>query len=262
MISILIPTINNTECLKLCIEYIQKHTTTSYEILIFNNGGDQDATAYINSLPFKKLKSSFNTGVCKAYNELAKIAQGDYLLLWDDDKLILPNWDVNILPMIIAEGEYGWKSLVEIWPYDTNPCSIQANFGKSPEELDEHQLLTKISEFTFPRKVSLSVSQLMTQKLFNAIGGYDEKFYPGFGSDPDVMWRCFCFLGKDPKRFLNANQSFYYHFTSATTNRIFRFKYITYALRSFGHCLFFIKHGFRVKRLRAKTSHGVLAETL
>jgi glycosyltransferase involved in cell wall biosynthesis len=262
MISILIPTINNTDCLKLCINYLEKHTQTPYEILIFNNGCDAESTNFIDELPYKSLKSSYNAGVSKAYNQLAKIARGEYLLLWDDDKLAQPNWDANILPLIEAEGEFGWKSLVEIWPYDTNPCSMQYDFGKSPTELQEDKLLAFSSNLRFPRKVSLSVSQLMTKKLFDAIGGYDEKFYPGFGSDPDIMWRSFCFLGKDPKRFLNANGSFYYHFTSATTNRIFRYKLITNALRAYGHIMFFAKHGFLVRQLRNRTGHGLLESSL
>ncbi len=262
MISVLIPTINNTECLKLCLNYLERHTKLPFEILIYNNGCDRESSDFIKQLPYKSIVSSYNAGVSKAYNELAKIAKGEYLLLWDDDKLALPGWDVNILPLIEAEGEFGWKSLVEIWPHATNPCSIQHDFGKCPSELEEKKLMASINAINFPRKVSLSVSQLMTKKLFDAIGGYDEKFYPGFGSDPDIMWRSFCFLGKNPKRFLNANQSFYYHFTSATTNRIFRYKFITNALRAYGHILFFLKHGFLVKHLRAKTSHGRLAAEL
>lgn len=262
MISILIPTINNTECLKLCINYLEKHTKSAFEILIYNNGGNQASSDFIKSLPHKSLSSSYNTGVCKAYNELAKLAEGEYLLLWDDDKLALPLWDVNILPLIETEGEFAWKSLVEIWPHNTNPCSIQYDFGQSPSTLQATKLLATVNELFFPRKVSLSVSQLMTKKLFDAIGGYDELFYPGFGSDPDIMWRSFCFLGKTPQKFLNANSSFYYHFTSATTNRIFRYKFVTYFLRAYGHCLFFVKHGFLVRHLRNKTSHGLLATAL
>lgn len=259
MISILIPTINNTDCLKCCLSYIERHTETPYEILIFNNGGDTYSTQYINSLPYKSLSSKYNLGVSRAYNMLAQIASGEYLLFWDDDKLILPGWDKNILPLMAAEGQYGWKSLVEIWPYDTNPCSIQQDFGKTPESLRENELLEKLHTLNFPSKVSLSVSQLMTKKLFDAIGGYDEAYYPGFGSDPDIMWRAFCFLKKDPLRFLNANKSFYYHFTSATTNRIFRYKSITNGLRLYGHILFFFKHGFPIAKLREKTAHGTLA---
>ena len=104
--------------------------------------------------------------------------------------------------------------------------------------------------------VSLSVSQLMTKELFNAIQGYDEKFYPGFGSDPDIMWRAFCFLEKNPKRFINANKSFYYHFTSSTTNRIFYHSSITKTLRLYGHILFRIKHGFWPRSIRKLTRHG------
>lgn len=258
MISILIPTINNTECLKLCIRYLEKHTSTSYEILIYNNGCNEESSNFIKSLPYRSLKSSYNVGVCKAYNELATIAGGEFLLLWDDDKLALPDWDVHIIPLIEAEGDYGWKSLVEIWPYNTNPCSVHYDFGRIPSDLQEEKLLSTVNNLSFPRKVSLSVSQIMTKKLFDALGGYDEKFYPGFGSDPDIMWRSFCFFNKDPKKFLNANNSFYYHFTSSTTNRIFRYPLITKSLRAFGHILFFAKHGFLIRHLRNKTQHGLL----
>lgn len=142
MISILIPTINNTSFLKTCIEYIEKNTTLPYEILIYNNGGNSESTKYIESLPHKFINSSKNHGVSKAYNELAKISKGRYLLLWDDDKLILKNWDINIINLIEEDGIYGWKSLVEIWPFDTNPCSLQFDLGRSPGQLDEKKAFT------------------------------------------------------------------------------------------------------------------------
>lgn len=258
MFSILIPTVDNLPYLKLCLSCIEKYSSVDYEILIFNNGGNPETTSFIEGLPHRSLHSRFNRGVSHAYNALAREAAGDYLLLWDDDKMALPGWDLEVYPMLKADGRYSWKSLVEIWPHRTNPCSIYGDYGKGPLDFDEERLLLDVSELTFPRKVSLSVSQVMSKELFFAIGGYDEKFYPGFGSDPDIMWRAFCFLGKDEDRFLNANKSFYYHFTSATTNRIFRYRWMTYGLRGWGRALFALKHGFPTGRLREKTGHGRL----
>lgn len=256
MISILIPTINNTDFLKKCIEYIEKNTILPYEVIIFNNGGNSESTKFIEDLPYKNIRSPINQGVSKAYNALARISTGQYLLFWDDDKLLLKNWDINIINLIEEDGIYGWKSLVEIWPFDTNPCSLQFDLGRSPAQLDEKKLSQLTSSVNFPRMVSLSVSQLMTRELFEALNGYDENFYPGFGSDPDIMWRAFCFLEKNPGKFLNANKSFYYHFTSSTTERIFHFKLITKTLRAYGHILFRIKHGFWPRSVRKRTYHG------
>jgi glycosyltransferase involved in cell wall biosynthesis len=258
MFSILIPTVNNPTFLQLCIAYAERHTALEHEILIFNNGSDRTTTQWIRSLPYKCLHAPRNRGVCYAYNALAHQARGDYFLLWDDDKLLLPRWDVELLPLLRSDGQFSWKSLVEIWPHNTNPCSVFGDYGRSPETFDESRLLQDLQLIDFPRKVSLAVSQVMSRDLYFAVGGYDELFYPGFGSDPDIMWRSFCFLGRDPKRFCNANRSFYYHFTSATTNRIFRYPIVTKALRLWGRALFLTKHGFSVVHLRRKTHHGSL----
>jgi len=256
MFSILLPTVNNPGFLQLCIAYAERHTAVAYEILILNNGSETETTEWIRSFPHKSLHASRNRGVCDAYNALAREAHGDYFVLWDDDKLLLPRWDIEILPLPLSDGQFTWKSLVEIWPHKTNPCSIFGDYGRSPDALDEARLLNDFQQIEFPRKVSLAVSQVMSRDLYFAVGGYDDHFYPGFGSDPDIMWRTFCFLGRNPKRFCNANRSFYYHFTSATTNRIFRFPLATNALRLWGRLLFLQKHGFPVTQLRQKTHHG------
>lgn len=258
MISVLIPTINNRAYLQLAVEFFERYTKTPYEILIYDNGSDYKTAEYIAKLPHQSIRSEINRGVCKAYNELAKIAKGDYFLFWDDDKLALPDWDIHLIPLVQQEGQYGWKSLVEIWPYNTNPCSLQGNYGRTPSEFQEKILLEDLKLLSFPRKISLAVSQVMTRDLFEALHGYDEDFYPGFGSDPDIMWRAFCFLNKDTSKFLNANQSFYYHFTSSTTNRLYNKKLINYGLRIYGHSLFRLKHGFWAKEIYNRTGHGAL----
>jgi len=150
MFSILIPTINNPEFLQLCIAYAERHTTLDYEILIFNNGSDEETTDWIRSLPHKSLHASRNLGVCHAYNALAREARGDHFLLWDDDKLLLPRWDIEIIPLLLADGKFSWKSLVEIWPHRTNPCSIFGDYGRTPKAFEESRLLNDVQLIEFP----------------------------------------------------------------------------------------------------------------
>jgi glycosyltransferase involved in cell wall biosynthesis len=104
-ISIIIPTRDNLDYLKKCIESIQKKTDyKNYEIIIIDNGcQDEKTLEYLKSLP-KVLRDVSEFNASRLHNLGASHASGKYLLLLNDDiEIIDRSWLTEMVS--IAEQE-------------------------------------------------------------------------------------------------------------------------------------------------------------
>ena len=92
MISIIVPTATNYEGLVECLESIKKYSSTELiEVVVVANGCPRSAIDYVNSLgePFKLHHFEDKIGYIRAINHGMKVAKGDFLLLFNDDVVLL-----------------------------------------------------------------------------------------------------------------------------------------------------------------------------
>ena len=94
MFSILIPSFNNYDYLKLCINSIEKNSTFDHQIIIHINEGSDGSLDYIKKLGYDFTYSEENIGMPKALNKASKLAKFDYILISHDDFYYCPKWDV------------------------------------------------------------------------------------------------------------------------------------------------------------------------
>ena len=93
MFSIIIPTYNNIDYLKLCLSSIKKNSSYNHEIIIHINEGSDGTKSFLDRTDFNFTYSKVNAGVCVAFNEAAKKASRKYIVLAHDDMYFCPNWD-------------------------------------------------------------------------------------------------------------------------------------------------------------------------
>ena len=74
MFSILIPSYNNLNYLKLCLKSIFKNSVNNHEIIIHVNEGSDGTLQYIRDNKIKYTFSNKNIGLCTAINSSAKIS--------------------------------------------------------------------------------------------------------------------------------------------------------------------------------------------
>ena len=91
--SILIPTWNNLEYLKLCIHSIRKNSTYPHQIIVHVNDGSDGTLEWIKQSGIEYRHTEENVGVCWALNGLRPLVRTDYILFMNDDMYVLPNWD-------------------------------------------------------------------------------------------------------------------------------------------------------------------------
>ena len=74
MFSIIIPTFNNINYLKLCLDSIKKNSKHTHEILIHVNEGNDGSLNFVKNNNFRYSYSKKNSGVCVAFNMAAKLS--------------------------------------------------------------------------------------------------------------------------------------------------------------------------------------------
>ena len=217
--SILIPSWNNLEFLKLCIRSIRTHSIVPYEIIIHVNEGTDGTLDWVKNEGFKHTHTSENSGVCIAMNKMAEIAKSPYILYLNDDMYVLPEWD-NLLKQEIEnlpdDMFYLSSTLIEAKPQSN--CMIQGDFGDSIDNFEEERLLSEFNKLGFHDwSGSTWPPCVVSKRLWNKIGGYSEEFSPGMYSDPDFsmkLWQ------EGVRYFKGLSKSLVYHFGSKSVGRI------------------------------------------
>ena len=185
MFSIIIPTYNNLDYLKLCIESIKKNSKYDHEIIVHINEGIDGSIDYLKNLKIKFSYSAINEGVCVAFNKAVKLSTKKYLVLGHDDMYFCPRWDEvfkNELD-IIPENIDFFLSGTMVQPFESY---INLDCGVNIKDFNEDKLLKELPKIKFTDfQGSHWQPSLIPLKTWNKVGGFSKEFSPGLGSDPD-----------------------------------------------------------------------------
>ena len=191
MFSIIIPTFNNLQYLKLCLKSLKKNSNYEHDIIIFINEGNDGTLTYVKDNNLKFLHSNINKGVCFAFNESAKIAKNKYLVLAHDDMYFCPRWDsifFDELKKIKVEDFFVSGTMVQNFK-----SYIYLDCGNSHSNFNEDKLLKELPKIKFNDfQGSHWQPSLVPLTTWNKVGGFSMEFSPGLGSDPDFsmkLWK-------------------------------------------------------------------------
>jgi len=250
MISIVIPTYNNLDYLKLCLKSIEKNSSFKHEIIIHINDGSDGTLNFVKANNYKHTISDDNIGLCSSINIAAKSVSNQYILYSHDDMYFCPNWDKVLLDEVESLNHndfYLSGTMIE-----PNSGHIVCDFGIDIDTFKEDQLLSKYKNINFyDHQGSHFAPHLVSKKMWDKVGGFSEEFNPGIGSDPDFNMK----LWKEGVRiFKGLNDFKVYHFGSLTTRKKKNF------IQNRGDKTFLKKWGFSTKffkkyYLKSKTKY-------
>jgi glycosyltransferase involved in cell wall biosynthesis len=240
MFTILIPTFNNLEYLKLCINSIRKNSKFNHQIVCHVNVGDDGTTKYLTNENIKFSHTLHNSGICEGINKAAKLAKYDYFLYAHDDFYFCPEWDLILSNEITKIGHNDFYLSGTMM----NEGQIKFDCGNSPNEFDEKKFLTQYKEFNYyDFQGSTWAPSLVHKEIWDKVGGLSEEFFPGSGSDPDFNMKLWNF---GIRIFKGINDFKVYHFGSIVLrkkiSKISKKKY-----GSIGAKIFLLKWGITIK---------------
>lgn len=219
-VDIIIPTYNNLSCLKLCIESIRECTSFLYNIIVVNNGEDEEVHNYLDSqgdiVYIKKGRLNF----AQAINIGLKAGKSKYVCLLNDDVIVSKNWLKDLVKICkndigvvgpLSNCDKGWQHNIDI------------SIGNSGEGVNLLPGVHKVSEiepikrdiYQYDSKKNDVIERdwvafyctLISREVINKVGLLDEKFV-NTGEDVDYCFR----IRKQGYKIVQNYKSFVFHF--------------------------------------------------
>jgi glycosyltransferase involved in cell wall biosynthesis len=220
MFSVIIPTWNNLEFLKLCVDSLRKHSQYDHEIIIHVNDGSDGTLAWVKAQGLKYSHTEKNIGVCLAVNHLAAQTSREWVLYMNDDMVACPGWDSAFAQAIASTNTdlaLFFSTLIQA-DNGKNPNILKQDFGTTPQNYDEPRLLREcFSEVRDDVEGGSSQPTLFHRKWWLMVGGYSLEYSPGMSSDDDLLMK-FWVIGCRHFRIVGASR--FYHFSCKSTGRI------------------------------------------
>jgi len=100
-VDIIIPVFNNLDYTKKCIESV-KNTNIKYQLIVIDNGSDNDTQEYLKTTQAKVIRNDKNLGFVKAINQGLSTSEAAYVILLNNDVILGKNWLENLIDASIA----------------------------------------------------------------------------------------------------------------------------------------------------------------
>jgi O-antigen biosynthesis protein len=222
LVSIVIPTKNNLEKLKRCIESIEQKTTyQNYEIIVVdNNSQEQPVIEYLKTVKHNVIKYKAEFNFSRMNNLAVHEAKGEHILFLNNDtEIITPDWLESMLEHS-QRGEVGMVGALLLYPSDSaGDAAIQhagvllgvgglANHAFKYKRLSADVTLAKV---TRDCSAVTAACAMMRKCLYEEMGGLDESL-PVAYNDVDLCLR----LRKEGYLIVYTPYSVLYHYEGGT----------------------------------------------
>jgi GT2 family glycosyltransferase len=116
LVSIIIVTRNSATTLPACLASVYNQTYTDYEVIIADNGSQDETLSLIHPETVRLLTNATNLGFAKANNQALGIAKGEFVLFLNSDAAIEPDFLALSIPCFRDHQRLGAIAGKIVWP--------------------------------------------------------------------------------------------------------------------------------------------------
>jgi O-antigen biosynthesis protein len=220
--SILIVCYRHVELLADCLESLRRNVSDavpSETIVLFNGTGERQRERLREALESARvITSPVNLGFGGGNNRASAHARGEYLVMLNDDAEVQPGWLESLVETADRHPDAGAVgsrilnpdgSLQEAGSVIWSDASTLGVGRGLPEGSTRYSYLREVD-------YSSACSLLVRRRTFERLGGFDERYFPGYNEDVDLCLGI-CRLGQ---RVLYQPRSVVVHHESQTGGEI------------------------------------------
>lgn len=187
--SVIIPSYNEADMLRSCLESIRLFTPEPVEIIVVDNGSADHTMDVCREFQCKFIRFPDNRGFPVACNAGLRLATGDLLMLLNNDVLVSSNWLRNLQACLLSD-----ESIGIVGPYTNYASGAQRAADVPYASLEQYMRFRSNMNPHDPEKYVqvnrlVGFCMLFRRKLMNEIGLLDERFSPGHYEDDDYCHR-------------------------------------------------------------------------
>jgi len=192
-ISIIIPVFNQFRFTQASLASLQEHQGPErFEVIIVDDCSTDVTAEAVPRMPgVVYLRNETNSGFITSCNRGAKKARGKYLVFLNNDTLVRDGWLSTLLGTFAEEPQAGIVGSKLVYP-DGRLQEAGGiiwgdasgwNYGNSDDPGKP--------EYNFLREVDYcsAATLMITKSLFEAVGGFDEKYAPAYYEDTDLAFK-------------------------------------------------------------------------
>ena len=214
-ISVVIPSYNNLEYLKLIYNSI-RNVTNEVELIIFSDGSDDGTKEWLMSLKDKNIIIHIlqdRIGHTILYDRGFKEATGKIIGILHADMVIGYNFFENILKHL-KMGNIVCGTCIEPPLHPPGGEKIIKEFGMYPNEFKDYEFINFTNDTAKENKDVITEGIfapwfLLKEEYFDKIGGHDPIYAPYGYEDSDLFTR----MALAGFNFIQSRDAFVYHFT-------------------------------------------------
>ena len=193
-VSIIVPAYNNVAYTLTCLlSVLRQKTRYSFEVIVGDDASSDATQALIASLaaPVVHVRHPDNLGFLRNCNACAEHAQGRYLVLLNNDTIVLPGWLDELVDLLEADPKIGLVGSKLLFPSGRlqeaggivwNDAS-SSNYGRDSDP--QLPMFNYVKDVDFCTGASIAVRT----DLWRELGGFDERYAPAYYEDTDLAFR-------------------------------------------------------------------------
>jgi GT2 family glycosyltransferase len=89
---------------RLFVEYLQKYTHHTYELIVIDNASDDGSAAFFESVGARMVSNKENYSYPYSQNQGIALARGRILAFLNNDLIVSPNWDKKLVEIMDGQG--------------------------------------------------------------------------------------------------------------------------------------------------------------
>jgi O-antigen biosynthesis protein len=211
--SIIILTYNKLDYTKLCVNSIRNYTNKQeYELIVVDNNSSDGTVEWLKEQ--EDIKPIFNTenkGFPGGCNQGIKLAEGDNILLLNNDTIVTEGWLTLLTECLYSSADIG-----AVGPVTNNSSYYQA-IAVNYKNVEEMQLFAKaynsVDNGKWEERLKLiGFCILIRRSVVDRIGLLDEIFSPGNYEDDDYSIR----IRREGYKLVLCKNVFIHHFGSTS----------------------------------------------